>query len=107
MKKRLIIALAVGTLISSALIVIEPLTDYAFLSFEWPGITAAYLFWEAVGSSPFLGRSYCMGRERTQLRSGRFRHSQCSQRSDEAEEAALNSCFLFDVYDFVPANRDG
>jgi hypothetical protein len=55
MKKRLIIALAVGTLISSALIVIEPLTDYAFLSFEWPGITAAYLFWGAVGSSPFLG----------------------------------------------------
>jgi hypothetical protein len=55
MKKRLIIALAVGPLISSALIVIEPLTDYAFLSFEWPGITAAYLFWGAVGSSPFLG----------------------------------------------------
>jgi hypothetical protein len=55
MKKSLIIALAVGTLISSALIVIEPLTDYAFLSFEWPGITAAYLFWGAVGSSPFLG----------------------------------------------------
>jgi hypothetical protein len=55
MKKSLIIALAVGTLISSALIVIEPFTDYAFLSFEWPGITAAYLFWGAVGSSPFLG----------------------------------------------------
>ena len=55
MKKSLIIALAVGTLISSVLIVIEPLTDYAFLSLEWPGITAAYLFWGAVGSSPFLG----------------------------------------------------
>jgi hypothetical protein len=55
MKKSLIVALAVGTLISSALIVIEPFTDYAFLSFEWPGITAAYLFWGAVGSSPFLG----------------------------------------------------
>jgi hypothetical protein len=55
MKKSLTVALAVGTLISSALIVIEPFTDYAFLSFEWPGITAAYLFWRAVGSSPFLG----------------------------------------------------
>lgn len=55
MKKSLIVALAVGTLISSALIVIEPFTDYAFLSFEWPGITVAYLFWGAVGSSPFLG----------------------------------------------------
>jgi hypothetical protein len=55
MKKSLIIALAVGTLGSSVLIVIEPLTDYAFLSFEWPGIIAAYLFWGAVGSSPFLG----------------------------------------------------
>jgi hypothetical protein len=55
MKKSLTVALAVGTLISSALIVIEPFTDYAFLSFEWPGITAAYLFWGAVGSSPFLG----------------------------------------------------
>ena len=55
MKKNLIIALAIGTLISSALLVIEPLTDYAFLSFEWPGISAAYLFWGAVGSSPFMG----------------------------------------------------
>jgi hypothetical protein len=55
MKQNLIIAQAIGTLISSALLVIEPLTDYAFLSFEWPGIIAAYLFWGAVGSSPFLG----------------------------------------------------
>ena len=55
MKQNLIIAQAIGTLISSALLVIEPLTDYAFLSFEWPGITAAYLFWGAVGSSPLLG----------------------------------------------------
>ena len=104
MKQNLIIAQAIGTLISSALLVIEPLTDYAFLSFEWPGITGVLV----LGSSrqfALSGRSYCMGRECTQLRSGRFCHSQCSQRSDEAEEAPLKSCFLFDVYDFVPTDR--
>lgn len=54
-KANLIIALAIGALISSVLLAIEPLTDFAFLSLEWPGITAAYLFWGAVGGSSFAG----------------------------------------------------
>jgi hypothetical protein len=56
MNKNLIIALlAIGALISAALLAIEPFTDFAFLSLEWPGISAAYLFWGAVGGSVFLG----------------------------------------------------
>ncbi|HEV2156339.1 hypothetical protein [Bradyrhizobium sp.] len=54
-KTNLIIALAIGALISAVLLALEPLTDYAFLSLEWPGVSAAYLFWGAVGSSPFAG----------------------------------------------------
>ncbi|MDA9506292.1 hypothetical protein XI09_16960 [Bradyrhizobium sp. CCBAU 11386] len=54
-KANLIIALAIGALISSVLLAMEPLTDYAFLSLEWPGVTAAYLFWGAVGGSAFAG----------------------------------------------------
>lgn len=54
-KLNLIIALAVGALISAVLLAIEPLTDYAFLDWEWPGVSAAYLFWGAVGGSPFAG----------------------------------------------------
>lgn len=54
-KANLIIALTIGAFISAALLVLEPLTDYALLSLEMPGITAAYFFWGAVGSSPFLG----------------------------------------------------
>ncbi|WP_335337563.1 hypothetical protein, partial [Bradyrhizobium japonicum] len=54
-KANLIIALAIGALISSVLLAIEPLTDFAFLSLEWPGISAAYLFWGAVGGSSFAG----------------------------------------------------
>lgn len=54
-KASLIIALAIGALISTVLLVLEPLTDFAFLSLEWPGITAAYFFWGAVGGSTFLG----------------------------------------------------
>ncbi|RXT34673.1 hypothetical protein [Bradyrhizobium betae] len=55
MKTNLIIALAIGALISATLLVIEPLTDFAYLSLEWPGISAAYLFWGAVGGSAFMG----------------------------------------------------
>ena len=55
LKGGLIIALAIGALISMVLLVLEPLTDYSLLSLEWPGITAAYLFWGAVGGSAFLG----------------------------------------------------
>ncbi|MCK1396000.1 hypothetical protein [Bradyrhizobium sp. 1] len=55
MKHTIIIALAIGALISAALLVIEPLTDFAFLSLEWPGISAAYVFWGAVGGPAFMG----------------------------------------------------
>ena len=54
-KANLIIALAIGALISAVLLAIEPLTDSAFLSLESPGVTAAYLFWGAVGGSAFAG----------------------------------------------------
>jgi hypothetical protein len=55
MKTNLIIALAIGALISAALLAIEPLTDFAFLSLEWPGISAAYVFWGAVGGPAYMG----------------------------------------------------
>jgi hypothetical protein len=51
----LVIASAIGALISAGLLVLEPLTDYALLSLEWPGITAAYFFWGAFGSNALLG----------------------------------------------------
>jgi len=54
-KTYLALALAIGALISGVLLVLEPLTDFAFLWLEWPGITAAYCFWGAVGGSSFLG----------------------------------------------------
>ncbi len=54
-KANLIIALAIGALISAVLLVLEPLTDYALLSWELPGISVAYLFWGAVGGSAFAG----------------------------------------------------
>ncbi|UPJ66206.1 hypothetical protein [Bradyrhizobium sp. 191] len=57
----LIIAFAIGAFMSSALLVAEPLTDFAFLSLEWPGITAAYFFWGAVGGSTFLGIAISWG----------------------------------------------
>lgn len=60
-KMSLIIALAIGAFISSVLLVAEPLTDFALLSLEWPGITAAYFFWGAVGGSTFLGVAICWG----------------------------------------------
>jgi hypothetical protein len=57
MKSRLIVALAIGALISTVLQVMELLTDYSlfWMGWEMPGISAAYLFWGAVGSSVFLG----------------------------------------------------
>lgn len=50
-----IIALAIGALVSAALVVLEPLTDFAFLSWEWPGIAVAYFFWGAGAGSAFGG----------------------------------------------------
>ncbi|MCA1360583.1 hypothetical protein I6F14_03370 [Bradyrhizobium sp. IC3069] len=55
LRTHLVIALAVGALISTVLLVLEPLTDFAFLWLEWPGITAAYFFWGAVGGPTFVG----------------------------------------------------
>ncbi|MBR0775349.1 hypothetical protein JQ625_10950 [Bradyrhizobium diazoefficiens] len=54
-KTNLFIALAIGALVSLTLLVLEPLTDFAFLGLEWPGISAAYLFWGATGGSTFAG----------------------------------------------------
>jgi len=58
-KTHLVIALAVGALISAVLLVLEPLTDFAFLWLEWPGISAAYVFRGAVGGATFLGIATC------------------------------------------------
>jgi hypothetical protein len=57
MKSVLIVALAIGTLVSTVLLVMEQLTDQsiAVMAWEMPGIAAAYLFWGAVGSSVVLG----------------------------------------------------
>jgi hypothetical protein len=57
MKSVLIVALATGALVSTVLLVMEQLTDQsiAVMAWEMPGISAAYLFWGAVGSSVFLG----------------------------------------------------
>jgi hypothetical protein len=54
-KSILAIALAIGVLIATILLVMEPLTDYSLLSLELPGITAAYLFWGVVGGPAFVG----------------------------------------------------
>ena len=54
-KTNLIIALAIGALISAVLLAIEPLTDFAYLSLEWPGVSAAYLFWGAIGGPAVVG----------------------------------------------------
>jgi hypothetical protein len=56
MKKNLIIAFAIGAIISAALIALESPTGYALLSWEMPGITVALFFLGVVGvASPFLG----------------------------------------------------
>jgi hypothetical protein len=57
MKSSFIIASAIGALISTVLLVMEWLTDHSLVWLEWemPGISAAYLFWGAVGDSVFLG----------------------------------------------------
>jgi hypothetical protein len=57
MKSVLIVALAIGALISTILQVMELLTDHSIVWLDWqiPGISAAYLFWGAVGDSVFVG----------------------------------------------------
>ena len=54
-RANLIIASTIGAMISAVLLALEPLTDYALLSLEMPGITAAYFFRGAIGGSPFVG----------------------------------------------------
>jgi hypothetical protein len=60
-KKILIIAMAIGLLISAAFLVMERLADHSIVWLDWqmPGIGAAYLFWGAVGGSVFLGVAIC------------------------------------------------
>jgi hypothetical protein len=57
MNYRLIVALAAGALISTVLLVMESLTDHSifWMGWEMPGISAAYLFWGAVGGSALAG----------------------------------------------------
>ena len=55
MKANLIVALAIGALIATVLLAMEPLTDYSLLSLELPGVAAAFLFWGAVGGPAFAG----------------------------------------------------
>jgi hypothetical protein len=57
MKSRFIIALAIGALISTALQVMESLTDHSTFWMDWemPGISAAILFWGVVGGPVFVG----------------------------------------------------
>ncbi|PSO31801.1 hypothetical protein [Bradyrhizobium sp. MOS002] len=57
MNSVLIVALAIGAIVSTVLLVMEQLTDQsiAVMAWEMPGISAAYLFWGALGSSVLLG----------------------------------------------------
>jgi hypothetical protein len=57
MKGVLIVATVVGALISAALLVLESQTGFSgvVMDWEWPGISAAYLFWGAVGGSASTG----------------------------------------------------
>lgn len=57
MNSRLIIASAIGALISTVLLVMESLTDHSifWMGWEMPGISAAYLFWGAIGGPAFAG----------------------------------------------------
>jgi hypothetical protein len=57
MKSVLIVALAIGVLISTVLQVMELLTDHSIVWLDWqiPGISAAYLFWGTFGGSVFAG----------------------------------------------------
>ncbi len=86
-KANLIIAVALEALISSVLLAIEPLTDFAFLSLEWPGISAAYLFLGSGRRLQLRGDCHFLARECAHLRSRCFRHSHRSQRSEAAGQA--------------------
>ncbi|MBN8991666.1 MAG: hypothetical protein J0H42_25795 [Rhizobiales bacterium] len=57
MQVNLLVALAVGALVSTGLLVLERVTDHslAVMAWEMPGISAAYLFWGAIGGPAFMG----------------------------------------------------
>ncbi len=55
MKVSLSIAAVIGLLLSTILFAIERPTDFAFLWLEWPGVSAAYLAWGALGASAVEG----------------------------------------------------
>ncbi len=55
----LVIAAVIGAMISLALLLLEQPTDFAWLSLEMPGITAAYYVWGATGGSSFAGIAIC------------------------------------------------
>jgi hypothetical protein len=61
MKSGLTTAFSIGAVISTALLIMETLTDHSlfWMGWEMPGITAAYLFWGAVGDSVSLGVAIC------------------------------------------------
>ncbi len=58
-KKLLTIALVIGALISSTILVADTITAGDWLGPQLPGISAAYLFWGAVGSSVPVGIAIC------------------------------------------------
>jgi hypothetical protein len=57
MKARLIIAMAIGALISTIFMAIPSMRDGTsdWADLELPGMGAAYLFWGAVGNSVIVG----------------------------------------------------
>lgn len=51
----LIIAFAVGALISGTLLALEKPTNFAYINWELPGHAAAYVFWGMLGWSTNAG----------------------------------------------------
>lgn len=61
-KTILMIASAVGALISAVLLIMDELTGHALVWMDWqmPGISAAVLYWGAFGSSTVAGLAVCL-----------------------------------------------
>ena len=51
----LIIAFAVGALISGTLVALEKPTNFAFINWELPGHAAAFVFWGTTSDSVAMG----------------------------------------------------
>lgn len=54
-RRLLLVAFVVGALISTALMMVDPLVDFSLLSWQMPGVATAYLFWGAIGGSASIG----------------------------------------------------